>query len=964
MNSSDNRMLRYFESAPGYFYTLAHRPDGSYAILFASSGIRELCGVEPEAVVQDVSAFVAIGHPDDVEMTFRKTEESERDLSPYNVEYRIIHPQKGVRWLEVHSLPQRMEDGGTRWDGFMHDITERKQMEEALAVREREFRQQAQFQQSLLSGLRDAGVILVVVENGHFVYTNDHYVGRQLGYAEGQLPETVNFIELIHPDDRPRIVEMHRDRLAGKPTPNSYEIGALGGDGSRREYEFHVTLVPDTDPPQTQLLALDIAERKRAQLELQRREREFRTLVENTPDVVVRYDRECRRTYVNPAWERVNGMSVRDVLGKSPQELSVRVKPISADFERMLRGVMETGRADTMELNWRDEAGGQVYFELNAIPEFDSLGAAVSVLTVARDITEHRRMESELALREQAYRSLTENLPDNIARMDTAGRVLYSNLIHQRSLGKPAAEMLGKTFGELFPDGRYAPVEAAIAQVVATGQPVLFVRQPVPFENGETQIHDVNLVPERDADGNVISVLGIGRDMTEFYRLQDEIGARERQLRALADSSPGMMGAFYSRPDGSVCMPYVSPNIEELFGLRPQDVADDAAPLLALNHPDDARRVGESIAESARNMTVWHEEYRILHPTRGERWMESHTRPQPHPDGGVVWYGYVHDITGRKRIEQVLRRSQEMLADAQKIAQLGSWDWDVVGDRVEWSEMAYEIYTPDQRPAKPGFEDFKSSLHPDDLDRVVAAVQSAFERDTPFDLDHRVVSVSKGVRTVHAQGKVFRGADGKPVRMVGTVQDITERKQAEIALRERFDRINELNDHLEVSARNLEEQATELEASQEQLKQTEAWYRSIMHSAPDGMLVVDERGLIMQVNVRLEAMFGYERGELSGRSLEVLLPQSLRESHVGLRSGYWGSGADHHMAMVGKTLFGCRKDGSTFPVDVSLSRLPEIDGMSSAICAAVRDITERQKMEAAREAALAEALRLARLRSA
>ena len=124
-------------------------------------------------------------------------------------------------------------------DGIRHvismvrDITERKKMEEALVEQEREFRQQAQFQQSLLSGLRDAGIILFVVENGKFAYTNDHYVGCQLGYAEGQLPATVNFIELIHPDDRPRIAEMHRDRLAGKPVPSSYEIGALGGDGSR-----------------------------------------------------------------------------------------------------------------------------------------------------------------------------------------------------------------------------------------------------------------------------------------------------------------------------------------------------------------------------------------------------------------------------------------------------------------------------------------------------------------------------------------------------------------------------------------------------------------------------------------------------------------------------------------------------------------------------------------------------------
>ncbi|HXU94090.1 MAG TPA: PAS domain S-box protein [Gallionella sp.] len=890
-NGLERRRPQFFDAMPGYFYTLLHRPDGSYDMPLACNAIRDLYDLGPEAEVNDYPALLALVHPDDAVLRQRKLDESERDLSPFHAEYRIVLPQKGERWIEAHALPKRTADGGTRWDGFMHDITERKKMEETLAVREREARQQAQFQQSLLSGMRDAGIILVVVENGHFVYTNDHYVGCNLGYAEGQLPETVSFIELIHPDDRPRIAEMHRDRLAGKPMPRSYEIGALGGDGSRREYEFHVTLVPDTDPPQTQLLALDIAERKRAQLELQRREREFRTLVENTPDVVVRYDRECRRTYVNPAWARVNGIPVRDVLGKSPQELSVRVKPISADFERMLRGVMETGQPDAMVLNWRDEAGKPVNFELRAIPEFDSSGEAVSVLTVARDISEHRRMESELALREQAYRSLTENLPDNIARMDTAGRVLYSNSIHQRSLGKPAAEMLGKTFGELFPDGRYAPVERAIAQVVATGQPVLFVRQPVPMESGETRIHDVNLVPERDANGNVVSVLGIGRDMTELYRLQDEIGARERQLRALADSSPGMMGAFHSRPDGSVCMPYVSPNIEELFGLRPQDVADDAAPLLALSHPDDAQRVSESIAESARDMTVWHEEYRIIHPTRGERWMESHTRPEPHPDGGVVWYGYVHDITGRKRIEEQLKLKEFALDRAHTAAYLMAEDG------------LHFVYVNDAACRSLGYSrdellsltlpDIDPYLPPEDAnipEKLLAEGGADSFESRHKRRDGSSFPVEVNVSVFEYQGRMLA---------LSLVSDITERKRMESELR---------------------------------LKEF------VLDQARVGVYLIGDNARITYVNDEACRALGYSREELlTMTTMDINADHSVEASMDVHRKVLDGDAYTFETRHV-------RRDGSLLPVEVRASAL-EYQGKVIGVALAA-DITARKRAEA------------------
>jgi PAS domain S-box-containing protein len=160
-------------------------------------------------------------------------------------------------------------------------------------------------------------------------------------------------------------------------------------------------------------------------------------------------------------------------------------------------------------------------------------------------------------------------------------------------------------------------------------------------------------------------------------RIEDLLQQRHAELRALADSSPGMMGTFHARADGSLCMPYVSPNIEKLFGLQPQDVVHDAAPLLARTHPDDAQRVAQTIAESARNMSTWHEEYRILHPVLGERWLESHTNPQPHPQGGVIWYGYVHDITERKHAETELElarrllnsRNEQLLASTQTLEQ-------------------------------------------------------------------------------------------------------------------------------------------------------------------------------------------------------------------------------------------------------------------------------------------------------
>ena len=140
---------------------------------------------------------------------------------------------------------------------------------------------------------------------------------------------------------------------------------------------------------------------------------------------------------------------------------------------------------------------------------------------------EHEFMEKSLADSEREFRSLAENLPDNIARWDVEGRYLYINPTHERTLGVSAKDMLGKPI----PD-THVQVKVGIAQVVSTGQSLQFVRQSI-LVNGRMEIHDVNLVPERDAAGKIVSVLGIGRNMTDLYRLQDDLKAKDRQLHAL-----------------------------------------------------------------------------------------------------------------------------------------------------------------------------------------------------------------------------------------------------------------------------------------------------------------------------------------------------------------------------------------------------------------------------------------------
>ncbi|MCX7173052.1 MAG: PAS domain S-box protein, partial [Proteobacteria bacterium] len=148
-------------------------------------------------------------------------------------------------------------------------------------------------------------------------------------------------------------------------------------------------------------------------------------------------------------------------------------------------------------------------------------------------------------------------------------------------------------------------------------------------------------------------------------------------------------------------------------------------------------------------------------------------------------------------------------------------------------------------------------------------------------------------------------------------------------------------ENMERQAAKLEEQTVEMEAQQKEILATEAWYRGIIESAPDGMLVVDDQGTIILANPQIEAMFGYETGEFIGSPIEVLVPQAIRQDHVGWRNGFI------HQDKTGRAnleLRGSRKDGSEFPVEVGLAKLPQIGGRGLCICASVRDVTEKKRI--------------------
>jgi PAS domain S-box-containing protein len=416
----EGRLHRLAANIPGFLYTFRMSADGRFSFPFTSDGIQDIYDLRPGDVETDMAPLHSQAHPDDRPRIEEAIARSARELSFFNVEFRILNPLKGERWIESRAMPQREPNGGVLWHGVMFDIGARKAAEVALRASEQRYRE---------------------------VFDN---------------VSDLLFLLEVTPDSKFRFIE------------------------------------------------------------------------------------------VNPAVEKLMDRSRNEIVGKHVEEV-IR----SADAHRVIASLRRCLEVDAIidEEVELDLPGGNYAFQVASIPVRDMTGGRIGrVACVARNVTMSKQHEAVLQERSQLV----------------------------------------------------------------------------------------------------------------------------SRLRRLVEVAPGVIGDFLLSPDGTVSMPTAAAQLEEIIGFRPEDVVNDASRVQQMIHPDDLPRHLTSIAESARTMQPWHDEFRLHHPRKGEIWIEGRSIPEREPDGGIRWYGFLHDVTERKHTEALLHASE------QKFRTLAEHSPDVIGryDRV------------------------------------------------------------------------------------------------------------------------------------------------------------------------------------------------------------------------------------------------------------------------------------------
>lgn len=238
---------------------------------------------------------------------------------------------------------------------------------------------------------------------------------------------------------------------------------------------------------------------------------------------------------------------------------------------------------------------------------------------------------------------------------------------------------------------------------------------------------------------------------------------------------------------------YFSPRWKEMLGYEDHELPNRLTEWTGRLHPEDEERSRSAIAAYLGGATPTYElEHRLRHRDGSYRWMLARGAAVRDAAGHPVRLAGSHtDITERRRGEEEVRRSERSLAAAQRIAHLGSWEWDLGREEEWWSDEVYRILGLEPRSTTPTCQSFLAAVHPDDRERARAAVEEALRGGAPYDLDHRILLPDGSVRYVHEQAEVV-ARDGRPAGMRGTIHDITTRRLAEeeveraLALRGQF----------------------------------------------------------------------------------------------------------------------------------------------------------------------------------
>ncbi|MBI1274836.1 PAS domain S-box protein [bacterium] len=392
--------------------------------------------------------------------------------------------------------------------------------------------------------------------------------------------------------------------------------------------------------------------------------------------------------------------------------------------------------------------------------------------------------------RKAKLRAAMQDAADGIVLINGQGQIEEFNSACEILFGYEAAEVMGKNVKILMPEPYHREHDGYLKNYQQTGvRKIIGIGREVKGKRKDGMIFDIDLrVSEVKIPGRTL-YMGMFRDITERKKLEQETA---KLIAVIEESSE-----FIGMADMEGNLQYHNPSAKKMVGL-PDDF-DMSKLKIADMHPAFAfERMKEKVLPKVMEKGVWKGENILLHQD-GREIPVLQTLVLHKDATGTPLYitTIIQDISLQKAQEEALRRSEEGLQLGWKGTGIGLWDWDIVTNRLNFSDRLKELLGYHHNEISDQFPEWESRVHPDDLAPTLEKLQAHLAQEGPYDTEYRMRTKNGEWHWYHASGQAAWSQEGKPLRMAGSLEDITHRKQAEEMQRHLMDKLAESNTELE-----------------------------------------------------------------------------------------------------------------------------------------------------------------------
>ena len=838
-------------------------------------------------------------HPDHVQRVMEKITRCFDTGDVWEDTFPLRGRDGNYRWFLSRAVPIRNPAGEVlRWFGTNTDISANRDAEKHLALMEGRYR-------GLLEAAPDA--MVVVDQRGEIVLLNVQ-AEKQFGYRRDELvgqkvtniiPE--GFAERLIADGT-RSVE---DALA-QQIGTGIELSGRRKNGS--EFPIEIMLSPLESAEGTLVTAAirDISMRRDADKHLAQMEGRYRGLLEAAPDAMVVVDQGGKIVLLNVQAEKQFGYSRDELVGQKVKNIIPEgfAERLIADGTRSVEDALAQQIGTGIELSGRRKNGSEFPIEIMLSPLESAEGTLVTA--AIRNISVRKDADKHLAQMEGRYRGLLEAAPDAMVVVDQRGEIVLLNVQAEKQFGYRRDELVGQKVTNIIPEGfaerliadGTRSVEDALAQQIGTGIELSGRRK-----NGSEFPIEIMLSPLESTEGTLVTAAI--RNISVRKDADTHLAQMEGRYRGLLEAAPDAMVVVDQR--GEIVL--LNVQAEKQFGYRRDELVGQkvtniipegfAERLIA----DGTRSVEDALAQQIGTGI----ELSGRRKNGSEFPIEIMLSPLESTEGTLVTAA-IRNISVRKDADKHLAQMEgryrgllEAAPDAMVVVnQRGEIVLLNVQAEKQFGYRRDELVGQKVKNIIP--EGFAERLIADGTRSVEEAL--AQQIGTGIELSGRRKNNSEF--PIEIMLSPLKSAEGTLV--TAAIRNISVRKDAE-----------------------------------KHLAQMEGRYRGLLEAAPDAMVVVDQGGKIVLLNVQAEKQFGYSRDELIGQKVKNIVPEGFAERLVSdaLRSV---EDALAQQIGTGIELHGRRKNGSSFPIEIMLSPLESAEGI--LVTAAIRDISVRKNAEA------------------